>query len=388
MKQIRTYNKIDPLGLNRFPEEKYKVSSEVSDPDAIILRSHDLKDYEFNPSLIAIGRAGAGVNNINVEACSDRGIVVFNTPGANANAVKEIVLAAMFSVSRNLSESTQYLLEMADIETGFEEKVEKIKARFVGSELKGKRLGIIGLGAIGTMVADAAISLGMEVDGYDPFISVERAWGLSRSVRKIDELGVMLKNADFISLHMPLSDQTRGFFNEKLIRQLKSTAVVLNFSRGGIVDEVAMLAGLDQGKIYRYITDFPVASSLRHPGVNSYPHLGASTAEAEQNCAVMIADQMMGFLEYGNITNSVNFPTCVLDKNVGTRLIIVNRNVPNMVGQITSILAAEKLNIVEMLNKSRDDLAYNIVDFTGEYPGDLCDKIKSVTGVISARLIS
>ncbi len=384
---VKTFNKIADRGLERFSREQFDVAADIANPDAIVLRSQDLHGMAFNAQLKAVGRAGAGTNNIPVKDCTEKGIVVFNTPGANANAVKELVIAGMLLASRDIVGGIHYAKSLAG-QDGIKEKVEKAKAKFGGRELKGKTLGVVGLGAIGTMLANNAVALGLEVMGYDPFISVGRAWDLSNEVKPAPSLERMLRSADYISLHVPLTDHTHQFLSKEKLPLLKKDAVVLNFSRSEIVNESAIRASLDQNPDQRYVTDFPSAELVAHPQVISIPHLGASTVEAEENCAVMIADQISDFLMNGNIVNSVNFPNCSLERNGKGRLTVANQNVPNMVGQITTILAAHKYNIVEMLNKSRQDVAYSILDLDQAVSEAICQEIRAIAGVIAVRALS
>lgn len=387
MFQIQTRNSIANEGISLFPKEKYSVTEVGDKPDAIVLRSYNMHNEVLAPSLKAIGRAGAGVNNIPVERCTQAGIVVFNAPGANANAVKELVLAGMLLSARNLIEGATYSHSILHEGEKVPELVEKNKARFSGVELGGKRLGVVGLGAIGMMVANDAVALGMLVEGYDPFISIKNAWALSHQVKPAVNLSKLLAGSDFITLHMPLTPETDKFINRESLAHVKRGATLLNFARAEIVDNDAVLEALDQGILGRYITDFPTEALIRHPNVICIPHLGASTEEAETNCAVMVVRQIMDYLENGNITNSVNFPNCVLERTAPHRLILMNENVPNMVGQITAVLAQDGLNIAEMVNKSKSELAYNIIDFNGQIKADLLQRLQAVPGVLMARLL-
>lgn len=388
MFKIRTYNNISSKGLDLFDRDYFEVSDSVSDPDAIVLRSQKLHDETFSDSTLAIGRAGAGVNNIPIDRCSEQGIVVFNTPGANANAVKELVILGMLLAARNVVPALSFASSLKGQGEEVGPAVEKNKSQFVGFELKGKKLGVLGLGAIGLMVANAAVELGMEVEGYDPYLSVNRAWELSSSVKPATSLEKMLQTCDFLTVHVPFSDKTRSFLNEERIQHLKPTAVLLNFSRDALVDEEALKVALDAGKVARYVTDFPTDHLLNHERVISIPHLGASTGEAEENCAVMIATQIKDFVVNGNIKNSVNFPDCAMDRVEGaTRLIVVNKNVPKIIGTVSSIMADHGINIVEMTNKSKGDYAYNIIDFEGNLADGALDAIKQVDGVIKTRVL-
>jgi len=384
---IQTFNKIAQRGLDQLADGPYTVSDTVKNPDAIILRSQKLHGMTFADNLLAIGRAGAGVNNIPVDECTKNAVVVFNAPGANANAVKEMVLTGLLLASRNIIGGIEFAKGLQGANEEITTSVEQNKSRFAGSEIRGKRLGVIGLGAIGTMVANAAIALGMFVEGHDPYISVDWAWTLSSQVSKAASIEKMLQNTDFITLHVPLTDSTKGFLDKKLLQKVKKGAAILNFSRSEIIVEEDVLAALDSGQLGLFITDFPTKAFLEHERVICIPHLGASTREAEENCAVMIANQIKDYLQYGNIKNSVNMPNCALEPNGTTRIAIINENVPNMVGQITGVIANHGLNIVEMVNKSRGDLAYTLVDIDGTVPPKLMEKINQIAGVIRSRLI-
>ena len=368
MLKVRTYNQISDKGLSRFPSTRYQVGPTADPADAIMLRSHKLQVSEIESSVRAVGRAGAGVNNVPVSDCTERGIVVFNAPGANANAVKELVLAGMLLGSRGILPGLRYvdtLGEMTD-NAAMSKLLEAEKKRFAGHELAGKTLGIVGLGAIGSLVAGVAIDLGMKVLGYDPALSVDAAWRLSNQVYRIENLSALLANSDFVSLHLPVLESTRGLINTEMVSTMKPGLCLLNFSRDEIVDIDAVVAGLDSGQIRKYICDFPRHELMGRDDVIMMPHIGASTAEAEENCAIMTADQLQDFLENGNIRNSVNFPSLYLDRAVGaqqgTRLAISNRNVPGMLGKILSILAEQNINVIDMINKSRDNIAYNLID--------------------------
>ena len=388
MLKIKTINKISRLGLDLLDKSQFEVSDAVDSPDAILVRSASLHELEFNENLLAVGRAGAGVNNIPIAKCTENNVVVFNTPGANANAVKEMVLSSMFIAARNIMEGAAYCATLGDeTDHRIHELVEEQKAKFKGFEISGKRLGVVGLGSIGMMVANDASTLGMEVEGYDPFISVHRAWALSRSVKPCESFTKLLANSDFITLHMSLTPETRGLLNRDSLAKMKRGAVLLNFARAEIVDEDAVLEVLESGHLRKYMTDFPTKRLAGHPNVVATPHLGASTREAEDNCAIMIAEQIADYLQNGNITNSVNFPNCAMDRAGDVRIVIANQNIPNMVGQITGILAAESLNIVEMMNKSIKDIAYNIVDISGAVNDQTLTKIKAIQGVTMARII-
>jgi D-3-phosphoglycerate dehydrogenase len=387
MFKIRTYNTISVRGLNRFSREIYEVASELPDPDAFLIRSQQLHDMDFPDSLKAIGRAGAGVNNVPLERCSEHGIVVFNAPGANANAVKELVLAGLLLGSRDIYAGMQFVGELAP-QDGLDALLEKEKKRFAGSELTGKTLGVVGLGNIGSLVANMGLALGMRVVGYDPAISVEAAWRLSSDVEKMENLSSVFSRADYISLHLPVLDATRGLIGDGLLASAKPSLVLLNFARGEIVDRPALLKALEEGRLHRYVTDFPANDTLGHPKILQMPHIGASTGEAEENCAIMVADQLMDFLENGNINNSVNFPRIALPRATPVRLTISNRNVPKVLNQITKVIADHDINIVDMLNQSRDDVAYNIIDLA-ECPGTASmAALDAIDEVIKLRLIS
>jgi D-3-phosphoglycerate dehydrogenase len=380
-------NKISPRGLELFPRDRYEVASEIPHPDAILVRSADLHGLEIPESVLAIARAGAGVNNIPVARCSDRGVVVFNTPGGNANAVKELVIAALLLASRDILGGISWGKSIAGQADEVPDLVEKEKSRFEGPELRGKTLGIIGLGAIGVMVANAAIALDMEVVGYDPFISVDAAWNLSREVIRADTLEGLLSKADYVSLHIPLGDATRGLLNGEKFRFMKKGARIINLARGGLVNEADIITALGAEKLSAYITDFPSAELLACPQVICIPHLGASTPEAEDNCAVMAVRQLMEYLESGAVRNSVNFPRCRLEQQAPFRLLVVNRNIPNMVGQITTILASAGINILDLINHHRDEFAYNIIDIEQKVPHAALEQLEQVEGIIRVRTI-
>ena len=387
MFKIRTMNKISPLGLDLFPRTNYEVASEIPNPDAILVRSADLHSVEIPNTVLAIARAGAGYNNIPVPACTSRGIAVFNTPGGNANAVKELALTSLFLSSRKIIDGITWCRTIADKAGEVAELVEKEKAKFDGPELKGKTLGVIGLGAIGVMVANDAASMGMMVIGYDPFISVDAAWNLSRSVARAETLEGLLAKADYISLHLPLNDTTKGLLNAEKLRFMKKGGRIINLARGGLVNDADTIEALNTGKLDVYVTDFPTAELLACPKVIAIPHLGASTPEAEDNCAIMAAQQIMAYLESGAIRNSVNLPRCHLEKRAPSRLIAINRNIPNMVGQITTILAEENINILDLINHHRDEYAYNIIDTEQKISEKTLEQIKMVEGIIRVRII-
>ncbi|MEA3455727.1 MAG: phosphoglycerate dehydrogenase [Campylobacterota bacterium] len=387
MFKIQTLNKISPKGLDLFSHDNYEVASEIGSPDAVVLRSFKMHDMELPETLCAIARAGAGTNNIPIDRCSEKGIVVFNTPGANANAVKEMVLTSLLLASRDIVNGIIWTQSIKDEGDNVPALVEKAKSQFGGQEIKGKKLGIVGLGAIGAMVANDAIALGMEVVGYDPYLSVDAAWELSSDVKKATGLETLLSEVDFLSIHVPLLDSTKRMFNSEKFAMMKDGINILNFARGGLVDNEDLKAALESGKVSTYITDFPSADLLEVKGVIPIPHLGASTEESEDNCAIMASQQVKNFLETGNIRNSVNFPTCELPVKPGyKRLIIANKNIPNMISEITSMLADNNINIGDMLNKSKGDLAYNIIDVDGEVSQDALDKLQAVDGIIFAKV--
>lgn len=389
MYKIQTYNAISDKGLSRFPADSYEVGSDVGSADAYILRSHKLHGQEVPESLVAVARAGAGVNNVPVEDYSAKGIVVFNTPGANANAVKELVITGMLMSCRDIAGGVDFVRNIEGItdEAELAKLLEQEKKRFAGSEIQGKTLGVIGLGAIGALVANVAVELGMNVVGFDPAISVEAAWKLSRRVEKMESIEALMARADFITLHVPAIPATVGMINAEKLALCKEGAVLLNFARQQIVDESAVIEALDAGKLHRFVTDFPTLSLARRRDVIPMPHIGASTAEAEENCAVMAADQLMDYLENGNIKNSVNFPAASMARNGGARLTFANDNVPKVLGNVLAVLADANLNVVDMLNRSRNDLAYNIIDVDGSVGDELVAAIAQVEGVISVRLI-
>ncbi|MEO0436433.1 MAG: phosphoglycerate dehydrogenase [Pseudomonadota bacterium] len=386
MYKIRTYNTISVKGLDRFGREDYEVASELPGPDAFLIRSQKLHDMEFPASLKAIGRAGAGVNNVPLERCSEEGIVVFNAPGANANAVKELVLAGMLLGSRDIYAGMQFVGSLSP-QDGLDPLLEKEKKRFAGSEVIGKTLGVVGLGNIGSLVANMGLALGMKVIGYDPAISVEAAWRLSSDVEKMDNLPTLFGRADYISLHLPALDSTRGLVDEALLSNVQPGTVLLNFARGEIVDVPAILAALEGEALHRYVCDFPTNDTLGHEKVLQMPHIGASTGEAEENCALMVADQLMDFLENGNVRNSVNFPNIELPRTTPVRLTITNRNVPRVLNSITGIIADHDINIVDMLNKSRDELAYNIIDLAVCPDEKSLAALRALDEVINLRVI-
>ena len=387
MFKILTLNNISVTGLDRLPRERYEVASEMPRPDAVLVRSADMHGIEIPASVKAIGRAGAGVNNIPVGRMTERGVAVFNAPGANANAVKELVLAAMLMAARNIGQAWLFARGVEGDDASIHKAVESGKKQFVGFELPGRALGVVGLGAIGVQVANAARALGMRVYGYDPTITVQRAWQLESAVQPALGVDDLLSRSDFVTFHVPLTDETRNMINATRLKLMKPGAVILNFARHGIVDDEAVCAALDSGRLFAYVCDFPNNRLKQHPRVITLPHIGASTQEAEDNCAVMVAEQVRDYLENGNITNSVNFPEISLSRNGGYRMAVVNRNVPNMVGQISTDLATVNLNILDMLNRSRGDVAVTLIDVDREPPEETVEQIRSIEGVLSVRCL-
>jgi len=386
--RILTLNNIAPRGLERLPTERYQVGSDIEQPDAILLRSADLHGVRIAPAVRAIGRAGAGVNNIPVAEMSARGIPVFNTPGANANAVKELVLAGLLLAARNIVPAWQFARGLSGDDAAIEAAVEAGKKGFVGFELPGRTLGVVGLGAVGVEVANSALALGMKVLGYDPQLTVQRAWQLSASVEQALSLEDMFTRSDAITVHVPLNEHTRGLVSAARLALMRRGGTILNFARAAIVDEASVLAALDAGRLHAYVCDFPNKALKDHPRTVALPHLGASTGEAEENCAVMVAEQVRDFLENGNIRNSVNYPEAVLPRVPNTtRLSVANRNVPNMVGQISTCLAAQGINIADLLNKSRGEYAYTLIDTDGEVSEALLASIRAIDGVLAARIV-
>ncbi len=384
---VRVLNQISPAGLKRLPGDHYTVGKDVEAPDAILVRSADLRGTEIPASVQAIGRAGAGTNNIPVAALSGRGIAVFNAPGANANAVKELVIAGMLLASRNLAPALRFVAGLSPDSPDIDKAVEEGKKAFAGFELAGNTLGIVGLGKVGCLVADAAIRLGMDVLGYDPEITVDAAWSLPAQVRKAGSVAEVLKSAHFISLHVPLVDATRHLVNAHNIGLLRPGAVLLNFARDGVVDEAGVLAALQAGGLAWYVCDFPSRATLAHERVIALPHLGASTREAEENCAVMVIDQLRGYLEHGNIANAVNFPAVSMARESAFRIAIANANVPNMLGQISTAMANAGLNIHNTVNKSRGDMAYTLLDVDSAVSADVLEAIRAIDGVLSVRYL-
>ncbi len=389
MYHIKTYNKISPKGLGRFPNEKYQVSDSLESPQGIVLRSHKLHNEDIPDTLLAVARAGAGVNNLPVDEYTKKGIVAFNTPGANANAVKELVLTGMLLASRGIVDGMSYAQGLTDIDDAavMHKQLEAEKKRFAGSELLGKTLGVVGLGAIGSMVADMALSLGMKVLGYDPALSVEAAWRLPSQVTKMDNLASLMANADFISLHVPAIEPTFHLINDEMLGHVKTNAVLLNFARETIVNPEAIVRSLDNSGLGKYICDFPEPCLLGRNDVMAMPHIGASTLEAEENCAVMAADQLMDYLENGNIKNSVNFPAVAMDRAGECRLTFANHNVPGVLGEVLSVFTNSQVNVVDMVNKSRGDIAYNIIDLEETPSQEVIDSIRTLEHVVGLRLL-
>jgi D-3-phosphoglycerate dehydrogenase len=388
MYKIQNLNKIDEEGLKIFPKDQYQIDSKFTDPDAIILRSFDMLNMEMPASLMAIARAGAGYNNIPVDKCTEKGIVVFNTPGANANGVKELIIAGLLLTSRGIAESIEWAKTLKGKGAEIPALVEAGKTNYAGIEIQNKTLAVIGLGAIGVLVANAARALGMNVIGYDPYMSVNGALKLSSSVNLARSIEATVANADFVTINIPQTSETKGFINKDLIALMKDGVRILNFARGGLIKNADMKEALESGKVSRYITDFPDAEVLEMKNAIAISHLGASTNESETNCAIMAADQLREYIENGNIINSVNFPAAEMDRNGGIRILIANKNVPNMVGQITTVLASENVNIANMLNRNRNEIAFNIIDVDCNDVCDTCiSKLKAIEGVFMTRVI-
>jgi D-3-phosphoglycerate dehydrogenase len=387
MYNIKTINNISDKGLTRLPSEIYSVSPDTEDPDGIILRSQNLHEMEISPNLKAVGRAGAGTNNVPVERLGNEGVVVFNAPGANANAVKELVIAGMLLACRNIVAAWQYAANVEGTDEEQNKAVEAGKKKYVGYELPGRTLGVVGLGAIGVEIANVAVALGMRVVGFDPTITVKSAWKMSSDVEEMASVDELLKQADFVTFHVPLIDATKNLLNTQRLAAMKEGAVVLNFARNGIVDEDAVLAAIESGKLNAYVCDFPAEKLKRNERVITLPHLGASTAEAEDNCAMMIADQLKDFLENGNIRNSVNFPAVKLPRGGKSRVAITHKNMPDMIAKISTAVGDAGFNIHHMRNESRNDLAYTLMDIECEISDDLIEKFAEIDGVLKARKI-
>ena len=387
MYTIQTLNAISPVIYNHLPQDSYTVAKETAAPDAIIVRSASMLDMELPASLQSIARAGAGYNNIPVDKCSVAGICVFNTPGANANAVKELTLAGLLLASRDIIGGVEWVKELKPGETSVAKQVEKGKSQFVGPEIQGKTLAVMGLGAIGVLVANAAATLGMKVIGYDPFISVENAWALSTTIQRATSLDAMLAEADYVTVHIPLSDKTRNMIDEQVLAKMKPSAALLNFSRAELCDTAAVLAALQAGRLRKYVIDFPTEAVIGQPGVIALPHLGASTPESEDNCADMAALQTRDYLETGSIRNSVNLPACELEPAEKHRITVIHKNIPNMIAQITAQLAGANVNIEHLVNKSRKDVAYTVVDSLDDLPANIVETLSAVEGIIRVRVV-
>ena len=385
MFEVLTLNKIAKCGIDRLDKNLFNVTDDCANPDAIILRSFSMHDMELPANLKAVARAGAGVNNIPIDKCSEKGIVVFNTPGANANAVAEMTIAGLLLSSRKIVDGIAWANGLKGQED-VGKSVEKGKSAFAGPEIKGKKLGVIGLGAIGAMVANLAVALGMDVEGYDPYISVDAAWRLSRHIKKSSDLKMMVSRCDYITIHMPLTDSTKNIINDEMFDCMGEGTRLLNFARGGLVDNAALKRAIESGKVACYVTDFPCEETLGMNNVINIPHLGASTPESEDNCAVMAADQMADFIKYGNIKNSVNFPNCELPLDSKYRITIAHKNVPNMLSSFSGIFADENINIVNMLNQSKNNYAYTMVD-VDEVPDDLAERIGALEDVCKVRVM-
>ncbi|WP_040195902.1 phosphoglycerate dehydrogenase [Candidatus Soleaferrea massiliensis] len=387
MFEIKLLNKISPAGLEKLDNSKYRCADDSENPDAIMVRSAAMHEMEFGKKLKAIARAGAGVNNIPIERCSENGIVVFNTPGANANAVKELVLAALLLSSRKIVQGINWTKTLKGKGDEVGKLVEKGKSQFAGPEIAGKKLGVIGLGAIGILVANIGCRLGMEVYGYDPYISVEGAWGLSRSVKHAKSLKEIFENCDYISVHVPLTPETKGLVNSESIKLMKKDVRILNFARGELAVAEDIKAGIEEGRIACYATDFPTEELIDVEGVLTIPHLGASTPESEDNCAKMAAVELVGYLEYGNIKNSVNLPDAEMPYTGDTRVTIIHKNIPNMLTQISSAFSGANANIDNLINKSKKDYAYTMIDLSGEVEAQVIENLKKIEGVIRVRVI-
>ena len=383
MYKVKLYNNIAPVGIQQFTAD-YEVGENVENEDAILVRSANLHDLEYGDNLKCIARAGAGTNNIDIDACTERGIVVFNTPGANSNAVKELVFAGMLLASRDIYGGISWAKTQQDNEN-LAKDMEKQKKKYAGTELNQKTLGVIGCGAIGVQVANLALRFGMKVRGYDPFMSIDAAWNLSRYVHHDSDLDGLLRNSDFITIHIPLNEKTKNTINKETIAQMKDGVKILNFARGGLVNNEDILEALNSGKVAKYVTDFPTPELVNHPNVIAIPHLGASTAESEENCAIKAAQETMHYLQYGNIRNSVNFPECYMDFNTPFRICVIHHNVPKMISQITNSLSHDNANIENLMNKSRNEIAYTILDLDKEASLDTIQKIEAIAGVVKVR---
>jgi len=389
MFKVLTLNNISVAGLDRLPRDQYEIASEIPSPDAVLVRSFKIHDWPIPDTLQAIGRAGAGVNNIPVDEMTKKGIPVFNTPGANANAVQELVLTGMLLSARNICSAWEFAKTLDGSDAEITKQVESGKKNFVGFELPGKTLGVVGLGAIGIKIANTAISLGMRVIGYDPKMTVQSAWKLSHEVEQATSIDGLLSECDFVTFHVPLIDATRNLINTERLENMRDNVTILNFSRSGIINDEAVIEALDKGKVHAYICDFPSNLLKQHPKVVTLPHLGASTAEAEDNCAIIVADQIKDYLENGNIRNAVNFPTVKMPKMTGQyRLTIAHENIPNIIGPITNAIAKVDVNIIDMLNKSLNEAAYTLIDTEAELPNTVIDEIKAIEGVLNVRCLN
>ena len=388
MFKIQTLNKIDTEGLSLFPLSSYEIASELPNPDAIVLRSFEMHGMELPASLKAVARAGAGVNNIPIDRCTEKGIVVFNTPGANANGVKELVIAGLLLASRDIAGGVEWAKTLAEQGDQVSALVEKGKNNFAGTEIQGKTLAVIGLGAIGVLVANAATALGMKVVGYDPYMSVKQALKLSREVNWVEGIQPLLSQADFVTINIPQTSETKGYLNKEKFKMMKKGVKILNFARGGLVNNTDLAEAIAEGKVARYVTDFPDETTLKMDKVINIPHLGASTVESETNCAIMAVNQVKEYLECGNIINSVNFPEAQMETHNEARILVANQNVPNMVSQISAVLAAEGINIDQMLNKKRDNIAYNIIDVDKKVINEsIREKLLAIDGIFMVRII-
>ena len=389
MFKVLTLNNISVAGLDRLPCDQYEIASEIPSPDAVLVRSFKIHDWPIPDTLQAIGRAGAGVNNIPVDEMTKKGIPVFNTPGANANAVQELVLTGMLLSARNICSAWEFAKTLDGSDAEITKQVESGKKNFVGFELPGKTLGVVGLGAIGIKIANTAISLGMRVIGYDPKMTVQSAWKLSHEVEQATSIDGLLSECDFVTFHVPLIDATRNLINTERLENMRDNVTILNFSRSGIINDEAVIEALDKGKVHAYICDFPSNLLKQHPKVVTLPHLGASTAEAEDNCAIIVADQIKDYLENGNIRNAVNFPTVKMPKMTGQyRLTIAHENIPNIIGPITNAIAKVDVNIIDMLNKSLNEAAYTLIDTEAALPNTVIDEIKAIEGVLNVRCLN
>lgn len=387
MYRIKTLNKISSIGLAQLDKGRFVVEEDCANPDGILVRSAKMHDYEFPPALRAIARAGAGTNNIPIDRCSEAGIVVFNTPGANANAVKEEVIFAMLAASRHMLEANAWARQEAASGADVLTTMEKAKSQFAGPEILGKTLGIIGLGAIGARVADAALALGMSIVGYDPYLSVHAALALDRRVNVVNNLDELLKVSDYITIHVPLNDSTRNTIDAEAINKMKGSVRIINLARNGLVDEEALLPALESGRVAAYVTDFPDSRIANAPRVIALPHLGASTPESEDNCAIMAAHELQDYLDNGNITNSVNLPNVSMERSGDARICVIHRNIPNILAQITSIVSGAGMNVENLANKSRKDYAYTMLDINGKVSDAMVEKLSAIEGVIRIRVM-